>query len=75
MIEKTLSYFQKKSHQNLPELYKLLQHATQSWELLLSTSGGKLNPFKYIFYTIQWSFNSDGTVNIDYKSTFQIPIT
>ena len=33
-----------KSHKNSPELCKLLQHDAQSWERLLGTSGGKINP-------------------------------
>ena len=59
-----------KSHQNSPKLCKLLQHTAQSWDHLLSTSGGKLNSSKCVFCIIQWSFNSNGTSNIGYKSTF-----
>ena len=42
-----------KSNQSSLELCKLLQHAAQSWEHLLSTSGGKVNPYKCVFYILQ----------------------
>ena len=58
-----------------PELCKLLQHAAQSWEHLLSTSGGKLNPSKCVFYILQWTFQPDGTSMVDNTSAFKISIT
>ena len=42
----------KKIHQNSPELCKLHQYASQSSEYLLSSSVGKLNPCKCVFYII-----------------------
>ena len=62
-------------HSNSPELCKLLQHAAKSWEYLHSILGGKLNPSTCVFYILQWSFQPNGTSNVDNTSGFQILIT
>ena len=64
-----------RTHSNSLELYKLLQYATQSWEHLLSTSGGQLNPLKCVFSILQWLFQPDGTSKVDNTPAFQILIT
>ena len=64
-----------RTHSNSQELCQLLQHAAQSWEHLLSTSGGKLNPSKCILYILQWLFQPDRTSKVDNTSAFQIPFT
>ena len=64
-----------RTHSNSPELCNLLQHAAQSWEHILSTSEGKLNPAKCVFYILQWTFQPDGTSKVDNTSVFRIPIT
>ena len=42
-----------RTNSNSLELCKLLQHTAQSWEHLMSTSGGKLNPSRCVFYILQ----------------------
>ena len=64
-----------RTYSNSPKLCNLLQHAIQSWEHLLSTSGGKLNPSKCVFYILQCTFQPDGTSKVDNTSVFRIPIT
>ena len=52
-----------KSYKNSPELCKQLQHAAQSWERLLGTSGGKINPVKMrlLYSSIVFQFKWDLT--------------
>ena len=64
-----------RTHSNSTELCNLLRHASQSQEHLLSTSGGKLNPSKCVFYIIQQTFQPDGTSKVDNTSVFRIPKT
>ena len=38
---------------------KYLQQASQYWEYLLYTTGGKLQYSKFVFYVIEWKFKDD----------------
>ena len=49
---------------------KYLQQASQYWQYLLYTTGGKLQYSKFVFYVIKWKFKNDEITtmneNIDY---------
>ena len=52
------------NNSNLTNALNKLQHAAQTWEHLLFTSGGKLEIDKCEAYIMSWQFNEDGIPKI-----------
>ena len=44
---------------------KYLQQASQYWEHVLFTTGGKVQYSKCMLYIIEWKFNEDGTAKMN----------
>ena len=64
-----------RSEGRVMELCNMLQDSAQSWEYLLTTSSGKLNPGKCDEYIVRWNFREDRTPTLNNTYHYKIPIT
>ena len=62
-------------HQSVSTALQYLQQASQYWEHLLHSSGGKLEYGKCAFYILSWIFHDDGTATMDKSTPHTLPIT
>ena len=67
--------FFNKSKGNYIELCTMLQNSVQSWEHLLSTAGGNLNPEKFAVYIVRSKVKEDDILIMDNVSHYNIPVT